>query len=206
MRLGALLLVASALGLAGCGGDDGGETARMGCDVTAEGNKGPPEIEPLEDGKTHRLAVQTNKGSFAVELDAESAPCTTASIADLARKGFFNGTVFHRIVPGFVIQGGDPTGTGTGGPGYKTVDAPPSDARYTKGVVAMAKAAQEPAGTSGSQFFVVTGADVGLPPEYAIVGKVVDGLDVVEAIGKLGGPDEQPQERIVIESAEVTSR
>jgi peptidyl-prolyl cis-trans isomerase B (cyclophilin B) len=177
----------------------------MDCDVTAEGSAGPPEIEPLEEGKTHRLAVKTNKGAFTIELDTEAAPCTTASIADLARKGFFDGTIFHRIVPGFVIQGGDPTGTGTGGPGYKTVDTPPSDARYTKGVVAMAKTQDEPAGTSGSQFFVVTGDDVGLPPDYAVVGKVVEGLDAVEAIGRLGGPDERPKERIVIESAGVTS-
>ena len=204
MKRAALLLLA--LVLVGCGENGDGETATMDCDVTPEGSSGPPEIEPLEEGKTHRLAVKTNKGSFTVELDLESAPCTTASIADLAGKGFFDGTIFHRIVPGFVIQGGDPTGTGTGGPGYKTVDAPASDARYTKGVVAMAKAQDEPAGTSGSQFFVVTGADVGLPPDYAIIGTVVEGLDVVEAIGRLGGPDEQPQERIVIESAQVTSQ
>jgi peptidyl-prolyl cis-trans isomerase B (cyclophilin B) len=204
VRRAALLLLA--LVLAGCGGNGDGETARMDCEVTPEGNSGPPEIEPLDEGKTHRLAVKTNKGSFTVELDLESAPCTTASIADLAEKGFFDGTIFHRIVPGFVIQGGDPTGTGTGGPGYKTVDAPPSGAQYTKGVVAMAKAPDEAAGTSGSQFFVVTGDDVGLPPEYAIVGTVVEGLDVVEAIGRLGGPDEQPRERIVIESAQVTSQ
>jgi cyclophilin family peptidyl-prolyl cis-trans isomerase len=205
VRLGALLLLAVALVVAGCGGDDDGETARMDCDVTAEGSEGPPEIQPLDEGKAHRLAVKTNKGAFMVELDTEAAPCTTASIADLAAKGFFDGTIFHRIVPGFVIQGGDPTGTGTGGPGYKTVDTPPSDAQYTKGVVAMAKTPDEPAGTSGSQFFVVTGDDVGLPPDYAVVGKVVEGLDVVEAIGRLGGPDERPKERIVIESAEVTS-
>jgi cyclophilin family peptidyl-prolyl cis-trans isomerase len=205
VRLAVVLFLAATLAVAGCGGDDGGETARMSCDVRSEGGGGPPEIEPLEEGKTHQLAVRTNKGAFTVELDTESAPCTTASIADLAARGFFDGTIFHRIVPGFVIQGGDPTGTGTGGPGYKTVDKPPSDARYTKGVVAMAKTADEPAGTSGSQFFVVTGADVGLPPDYAVVGKVVDGLDVVEGIGRLGGPDERPKERVVIESAQVTS-
>jgi peptidyl-prolyl cis-trans isomerase B (cyclophilin B) len=200
------VLLLLALTLVGCGSDGDGETGTMDCEVTSEGSSGPPDIEPLDESKTHRLAVQTNKGTFTVELDLESAPCTTASITDLAGKGFFDGTIFHRIVPGFVIQGGDPTGTGTGGPGYKTVDAPASNARYTKGVVAMAKAQDEPAGTSGSQFFVVTGADVGLPPDYAIIGTVVDGLDVVEAIGRLGGPDEQPQERIVIESAKVTSQ
>jgi peptidyl-prolyl cis-trans isomerase B (cyclophilin B) len=199
---GASLLLAL-LVLAGCGGGDGGGKATMACDVTPDGNKDAPEITPLEEGKTHRLAVRTNKGAFTVELDTETSPCTSASIASLAGKGFFDGTIFHRIVPGFVIQGGDPTGTGTGGPGYKTVDTPPEDARYTKGVVAMAKTADEPAGTSGSQFFVVTGNDVGLPPEYAILGKVVEGIDVVDTIGKLGGPDERPRERVEIESVKV---
>jgi peptidyl-prolyl cis-trans isomerase B (cyclophilin B) len=191
------------LALAGCGGDGDGGKATMGCDVTPEGNKDAPEIAPLEEGKTHRLEFKTNKGAFTVELDTDTSPCTTASIVSLANKGFFNGTRFHRIVSGFVIQGGDPTGTGTGGPGYKTVDTPPQDARYTKGVVAMAKTMDEPAGTSGSQFFVVTGADVGLPPDYAILGKVVDGLDVVEAIGRLGDANEEPTERVEIESTRV---
>jgi peptidyl-prolyl cis-trans isomerase B (cyclophilin B) len=204
VRRAAILLLA--LVLAGCGGDGGGESATMDCDVTSEGSSGPPDIEPLNADQTHRWAIQTNKGSFTVELDTEAAPCTTASLAQLSDQGFFDGTIFHRIVPGFVIQGGDPTGTGTGGPGYKTVDVPPSGAQYTKGVVAMAKAPDEPAGTSGSQFFVVTGEDVGLPPDYAVVGTVVEGLDVVEAIGRLGGPDEQPRERVVIESAQVTSQ
>ena len=91
-----------------------------------------------------------------------------------------------------------------GGPGYQTVDAPPSAARYVKGVVAMAKTADEPAGTSGSQFFVVTGEDVGLPPDYAIVGTVTDGLDVVAAIGELGDPaTERPLQPVVIEKVTV---
>jgi cyclophilin family peptidyl-prolyl cis-trans isomerase len=198
-RLSVLL---AALVLAGCGGGDGGGEGTMDCDVT-EGDK-KAELADLEEGKTYRLAVRTNKGSFTIELDTEAAPCTSASFVSLANKGFFNGTIFHRIVPGFVIQGGDPTGTGTGGPGYQTVDKPPDDARYTKGVVAMAKTAQEPAGTAGSQFFVVTGQDVGLPPDYAVLGKVVEGLDVVERIGKLGNPQsERPTERIKIEDVQV---
>jgi peptidyl-prolyl cis-trans isomerase B (cyclophilin B) len=91
-------------------------------------------------------------------------------------------------VPGFVLQGGDPTGTGAGGPGYTTVDPPPASTRYTLGVAAMAKAANEPAGAGGSQFFVVTAADAQLPPDYAVLGRVVHGLQVVQAIGKLGDP------------------
>ena len=105
-----------------------------------------------------------------------------------------------------MIQGGDPAGNGTGGPGYSTTDAPPSDTRYVKGLVAMAKAGNEPAGTSGSQFFVVTGEDVGLPPDYAVLGRVTDGLDVVEKIGKLGDATEQPTERIEIEQMKLGTR
>jgi cyclophilin family peptidyl-prolyl cis-trans isomerase len=111
--------------------------------------------------------------------------------------------VFHRIVPGFVIQGGDPTATGTGGPGYTTVDKPPAGAHYTRGVVAMAKAGNEPRGAAGSQFYVVTGADAGLPPDYAIVGRVSKGLAVVEKIGRLGDAGEQPTEPVVISAVRV---
>lgn len=198
MRVALLLLMVAAL--AGCGGDDsaGGNAQQSDCDV-----QGDAQLAELEDGKTYRLVVQTNKGAFTIELDRETAPCTSASFVSLARKGFFNGIKFHRIVPGFVIQGGDPTGKGSGGPGYSTVDVPPEDARYTKGVVAMAKTPTEPAGTSGSQFFVVTAEDAGLPPEYAVLGKVVEGLDVVEKIGKLGGPDERPTEPVTIETVKV---
>jgi peptidyl-prolyl cis-trans isomerase B (cyclophilin B) len=193
--------------IAGCGGGNGdgsgGAKSSTRCEVTPEVSENPPDITPLEEGKAYRLVVKTNKGAFAIALDTKTSPCTTASIVQLANKGFFNGTIFHRIVPGFVIQGGDPTGTGSGGPGYKTVDTPPETARYTKGVVAMAKTMDEAPGTSGSQFFVVTGADAGLPPDYAILGKVVEGLDVVERIGKLGNASEQPTERIEIASATV---
>ena len=109
-------------------------------------------------------------------------------------------------MPGFVIQGGDPTQSGSGGPGYSTRDAPAAGAAYTKGVMAMAKTATEAAGTAGSQFFIVTGADAGLPPEYAVVGKVTSGLDVVERIGKLGDPaTEQPTQPVVIDSVTVGS-
>ena len=105
-----------------------------------------------------------------------------------------------------MIQGGDPTQSGTGDPGYKTVDVPKADAAYTKGVVAMAKTADEPAGTSGSQFFVVTGDDVGLPPEYAVVGTVTEGMDVVERIDQLGDPaTEQPLQPVVIRSVTASS-
>jgi peptidyl-prolyl cis-trans isomerase B (cyclophilin B) len=147
--------------------------------------------------------VRTSRGQFAIELDAGASPRAVESFAELARKGFFDGTVFHRIVPGFVIQGGDPTGTGTGGPGYTTVDTPADDTRYPLGTVAMAKTATDPPGTAGSQFFVVTADDAGLPPEYAVIGRVVDALDVVEQIGELGDASQRPTETVTIESLTV---
>ncbi len=187
----------------------GGKSA-AGCkytdDASPTGDRGqkPPEGQ-LEAGKLYRLVVETSKGTFTIALDQKLAPCTSASLVSLARKGFFDRTVFHRIVPGFVIQGGDPTGTGTGGPGYKSVDPPPDDSQYAYGVVAMAKGPDEPAGTSGSQFFVVTGKDVQLPPDYAIVGRVAKGTHVVDRIGALGDVNEQPTEKVEIERMRVTA-
>jgi cyclophilin family peptidyl-prolyl cis-trans isomerase len=147
--------------------------------------------------------METNCGSFTITLDQEQSPEAAASFVSLVEQGYFDDTVFHRIVPGFVIQGGDPTGDGTGGPGYSTVDTPPSDAVYEHGVVAMAKTGAEPPGAAGSQFFVVTAPDAQLPPDYAIIGTVTEGLDVVDAIGQLGGPDELPTQVVKIESATV---
>jgi len=159
--------------------------------------------EALDENATYTATVRTNCGDFAFELDTEAAPKAAASFAALARDGYFKDTVFHRIVPGFVIQGGDPTATGSGGPGYKTKDRPPSDATYGKGVVAMARAQGEDPGTAGSQFYVVTADDAGLPPEYAVLGKVTGGMDVVERIGMLGDASEQPTQPVVVESVEI---
>jgi cyclophilin family peptidyl-prolyl cis-trans isomerase len=204
------LVVVFALAVVGCGGGSD-ETTTAGCDdVDApaprdDGGQTAP-TEPLDASKTWTLSFDTSCGTFVVTLDLDSAPNTAASLVSLARAGYFDDTAFHRIVPGFVIQGGDPTQSGGGGPGYSTADPPAPGAAYTKGVVAMAKTASEPAGTAGSQFFVVTGANVGLPPEYAVVGKVTSGLDVVERIGKLGDPaTEQPTQPVVIDSVTVGS-
>ena len=157
----------------------------------------------LDPAKTYRVTFETNCGDFTIEIDQKSAPATGASFVALAKQGFFDGTVFHRIVPGFIIQGGDPTATGTGGPGYQTVDPPKPGARYVKYVVAMAKAQSEASGTSGSQFFVVTADDAGLPPDYAILGTVVSGKDVVDRIGALGDVNEQPTRVVEIVHARV---
>jgi cyclophilin family peptidyl-prolyl cis-trans isomerase len=226
-RLAVLLLLAFVL--AGCGGDDeesSGTTAATtaGSDTVSttnaespdgecesvespepkpDGSESPPEDE-LDEGTTYELEVETNCGAFTITLDPGLAPETTASLVSLAEKGFFDGTVVHRVVPGFVIQGGDPTGTGSGGPGYSTVDPPPGTATYTQGVVAMAKTAAEAPGTSGSQFFVVTGQDIGLPPEYAIVGEVTEGMATVLAIDKLGISDGPPSQPVVLERVTVS--
>ena len=185
---------------AGCGGGSK-ESATTTPAETTESSSGAssPALDP---SKTYTVTLKTNQGTFAFDLDVENSPHTTASFAALVKKGFFDGLTFHRIVPGFVIQGGDPNGDGTGGPGYTTVDTPPGDAKYTKGVVAMAKTQTEAPGTAGSQFFVVTGADIGLPPDYALLGKVSSGMDVVEKIDKLGDPaTEQPTKQVVIQKA-----
>jgi peptidyl-prolyl cis-trans isomerase B (cyclophilin B) len=185
-RSARLSLIVPVLALAACGGGAAG--TKSGCRVAL-----------LDASRPHTVGVITNLGSFAFRLDVKDSPCVTSSFASLVRKGFFDGTIFHRIVPGFVIQGGDPTGTGTGGPGYTVRDAPPAGARYTKGVVAMAKTAAEPRGSAGSQFFVVTAANAGLPPDYALLGKVSRGLKVVERIGRLGNPaTEKPTRRVVV--------
>lgn len=150
------------------------------------------------------LAFQTSCGDFDVTLDPEAAPETTASLVALARAGFFDTTTMHRVVPGFVVQGGDPTASGTGGPGYTTTDPPPSNARYTRGVVAMAKGGFDPPGTAGSQFFVVTADDAGLPREYAIVGEVTSGYEAVERIDSLGDlATERPSQPVVVERVSV---
>ena len=225
------LLAGLVLSLAACGGSDETATERFSTiDETApaETTEGAAEPsakgecraveapEPREDGDgaapaerldpeaTYALAFETSCGTFTVTLDQAQSPTTSASLVSLARSGFFDGTVFHRIVPDFVIQGGDPTQTGTGGPGYQTRDVPPAGARYVEGVVAMAKTELEPPGTAGSQFFVVTGEDIGLAADYAIVGSVTAGLEVIRRIGLLGDEvTQRPTQPVVIERVTV---
>lgn len=209
--------------LAGCG--DGGRTDADEADTApsvgapdTSGCARVAEPAPKEDGgatkptknldpaKANTVTFATSCGTFTVTLDAKGAPRTAASVAALASSGFYDHTTFHRIVPGFVIQGGDPTGTGSGGPGYQTVDKPASTATYTAGVVAMAKTGAEAPGTSGSQFFVVTAPDAGLPPDYAIIGSVTSGMKTVKRIESLGTPSEQPSRPVVITKATFAAK
>jgi cyclophilin family peptidyl-prolyl cis-trans isomerase len=190
-----LILLVLVLALAACGGGGKASTSQKRCPTTGR-NVTFPLLDPK---RPHTVDVLTNLGGFAVRLDVEDSPCVTSSFASLVRKHFFDGTVFHRIVPGFVIQGGDPTATGTGGPGYTVTDVPPANSLYTEGVVAMAKSPTEPRGAAGSQFFIVTAANAGLQPDYAILGVVTKGLKVVERIGRLGNRvTEKPTRRIAV--------
>jgi peptidyl-prolyl cis-trans isomerase B (cyclophilin B) len=168
--------------------------------------KAPKQV--LSKGEKATAVIETSCGTFEIALDTTRAPKTANSFAFLADEGVYDDLTFHRIVPEFVIQGGDPLGTGNGGPGYTVDEKPPANLAYTKGVVAMAKTSAEPPGRSGSQFFVVLSADAGLPPEYALLGKVDKGFDVVERIGKLGSPPEvapagEPKQTVLIEKISI---
>lgn len=186
--------------LAGCGGKDKPkENPSPAPQVDANGcpparDPGPrdnitftaPAGEKLDPSRTYVATVDTNCGAFEITLDVADAPATAASFKFLADQKFYDGLLFHRIVPGFVIQGGDPKNDGTGGPGYTTVEAPSRTTKYEKYMVAMAKAGDAAPGTAGSQFFVATGADaLKLDPEYALLGKVTGGQPVVDKIGAI---------------------
>ncbi len=171
----------------------------------------PKPSVKLSPAKRYSAVVSTSCGQFTIALDVKRAPKTAASFAYLARRGFYNGLAFHRISPGFVIQGGDPKGDGSGGPGYSVNEPPPANLPYTRGTVAMAKTETELPGTSGSQFFIVTAPSASDPPfslpsDYALVGRVTKGLDVVQFIGNLeANPQtEQPNIPVVIRSVRIT--
>jgi peptidyl-prolyl cis-trans isomerase B (cyclophilin B) len=190
-----LALVAAVPLLGGCGGggDDKSNAAKKAAPKCISAvrpkprtvkRRQPPSFR-LSPTKTYVATVETTCGAFKIALDSKQAPITGGSFVSLARKGFYNGLIFHRVVHGFIVQGGDPTGSGSGGPGYSVRERPPRDLVYSDGIVAMAKTGLEPAGTSGSQFFVVTANDAQLEPVFALLGRVSDGLDVVNAIDKV---------------------
>jgi peptidyl-prolyl cis-trans isomerase B (cyclophilin B) len=209
-----LLALCALLLLAGCGGDDettstpaSPKPAQVTCKkVAAPAPKGEQNLSrpktTLEAGQRYDVDLQTNCGTITIRLATGRAPKTASSFADLVKRGFYDGLIFHRVVRGFVIQGGDPLGTGLGGPGYSVVEPPPGSTAYTTGVVAMAKTEADPPGASGSQFFIVTAPDAKLPPDYAVAGGVVRGMDVAQYIGKLpvDGQD-RPTSPVVIEKA-----
>jgi peptidyl-prolyl cis-trans isomerase B (cyclophilin B) len=232
MRRVLLVLLALAfLVLAACGDDEesprdgaGAETAPAETtpgetqqDGQAEGCRSVPQPDPREQGdraaprfrvdrsKAYTAVVETNCGTLEIQLAASRAPRTVSSFVALAREGFYDGLGFHRVVPGFVVQGGDPAGSGTGGAGYEVVEPPPRDLTYDRGTVAMAKAGTDAPGTSGSQFFIVTAEDAGLEPEYALLGRLVRGADVLARIETvpIDPSDERPEEPVVMQRVTV---
>lgn len=156
----------------------------------------------IDDSRSYQALVETTEGSFTIDLDAEAAPLTVNNFVFLSRYHYYDGVIFHRVIPDFVVQGGDPQGTGRGGPGYRFADELPEAGAYQLGSVAMANSGVD---TNGSQFFIVTGpTGVALPPNYSLFGQVTEGMEVVEAIEDLGSPGGAPREVVTIESIQIT--
>lgn len=222
----AAAVVAALLVAAGCGSDSGESSAEAsgtaisastdvieattsdadcppadGTDAQTRQFDAPPP-ECLDPAATYEAVVTTNLGEFAIAIDPETAPVAANNFVFLARNQYFDATVCHRIIPNFVVQCGDPTATGTGGPGYRIADEPPT-VPYQIGSIAMAKT-QAP-DSAGSQFFIITGSDgASLPPEYALFGQIVDGFDTtVTAMAAAGSPDGTPSEPIEIQSVRI---
>ena len=180
----------------------------MTVECPAADGSSPPrrkfDAEPpmcIDPAKRYSATMVTSKGTMVVALDAAAAPRTVNSFVVLARYHYFDGIAFHRVIPGFVLQGGDPTGTGRGGPGYQFADELPPPGRYELGSLAMANAGPD---TNGSQFFIISGPDgMRLPPSYSLFGKVVSGIETVAAIDAVGSRSGKPSESVVIESVTV---
>jgi len=161
----------------------------------------PPELT-IDLNSTYEAVLHTSHGDVTIEFDAARAPQTVNNFLFLAQDGYYDGVIFHRVVPGFVAQGGDPTGTGRGGPGYKFRDEIEGTGNYSRGTVAMANAGPN---TNGSQFFICL-ADVGLPHAYTIFGRVISGMEAVDTIAELPRQGERPTSDAVIESVEINER
>lgn len=157
----------------------------------------------IDPSKTYTAVLDTSLGQMTIALDAAAAPKTVNNFVVLARYRYYEGIIFHRIINGFMCQGGDPTGTGTGGPGYKFEDELPAPNTYKIGSVAMANAGPN---TNGSQFFIVSGANgVGLPPLYSLFGQVTEGLDVVEKMQNVKtARGDKPHDDLIINSVTIS--
>ena len=177
-----------------CPNADGSSPQRRGLDAA-------PDM-CIDPAKHYTATMTTTLGEMVIALDAAASPKTVNNFVTLARHHFYDGVVFHRIINGFMCQGGDPTGTGRGGPGYRFADELPAPGRYEIGSLAMANAGPD---TNGSQFFIVSGADgVGLPPQYSLFGKVVAGLEVVDEMQRVETDrSDRPTTDVVIESVTI---
>ena len=154
----------------------------------------------IEKNKTYQAKIETTEGTILLELSKET-PITTNNFVTLARKNFYNNVVFHRVIKGFMIQGGDPDGNGTGGPGYK-FDDEPFQGEYTRGTLAMANAGPN---TNGSQFFIMH-KDTALPKNYVIFGKVLEGLDIVDKIAEAPVTGDKPNSPVVMKSVTIEEK
>ena len=173
----------------------GSAAAGEGCPTS------PPE--PLPAGETREVTIETDLGNIVIDVEADLGPIAAGNFVALAECGFYDGVIFHRIMPDFVIQGGDPTGTGSGGPGYEFPNDPVS-VPYERGVVAMANAGRD---TNGSQFFIVL-EDAGLPPDYSVFGRVTSGMEVADEISSgpsTGGQAGQALEPVVMNRVTVAT-
>ena len=192
-----LMLCTSMLLMTGCSGSAG---------TPASNGKPAPKAEtdkPATPPAKNRIArMETNKGVIRIQLFEDKAPITTKNFIDLANKGFYDGVIFHRVIDGFMIQGGDPTGTGRGGPGYKIPDEFHPDLKHDgAGILSMANAGPN---TGGSQFFITLGPTPHLNNRHAVFGKVIEGLDVVKAIGKVStNAADRPLEDVVMKKVSI---
>ena len=161
----------------------------------------PPEMG-IDPSKRYSATMETSMGTLVIALDAISAPKTVNNFVFLALNHYYDGVIFHRIINGFVCQGGDPDGTGRGGPGYRFEDELPKPGQYQIGSLAMANAGPN---TNGSQFFIISGpSGVGLPPAYSLFGQVVKGLDIVDQMQRVPTmPGDRPKDDVVIRSVTI---
>lgn len=197
----ALLVMVSA-----CGGGSGSSQEETGRVIEVP----PPPAEPMQFAAPPQMsidvtadylaAIVTTEGEIVIDLFEDTAPETVNNFVFLARQGFYDGVIFHRVVPGFVIQGGDPTGTGRGGPGYRFADELDAPQPYARGIVAMANSGPD---TNGSQFFIMH-ADSGLPYAYSIFGEVVEGMETVDAIAAKQLQGERPVDDVSIVAITIT--
>jgi cyclophilin family peptidyl-prolyl cis-trans isomerase len=205
VALGAVAIVAACT--AGMSGDPSGSQGSAGVSpgaaVSASAATCPTSApEPLPAGETRTVTIGTEQGDVVISVEADLGPRAAGNFVALAECGFYVGTTFHRLVPGFVIQGGDPLGDGTGGPPYVF----PNDevtVPYARGVVAMANAGRD---TNGSQFFILVGDAPNLPPDYSAFGRVTDGMDVVDAIAAMpnsGGQENAALDPVTMDSVTV---
>ena len=191
--------------IAGCGSSDSGSTSTAASTAAAGAAKtwsSPPPMT-IDKNATYTAVLRTSEGNITVALDPAQAPKTVNNFVFLAKEGFYDGLTFHRVIPDFVIQGGDPDGNGTGGPGYAFEDELPKTGDYKLGSVAMANSGPN---TNGSQFFIITGQQgVQLPPNYSLFGQVTKGQDVADKISTMAAPGtETPDPPVTIEKVTIT--